>query len=262
MNNKIGYVLSGGGARGFAHLGVLKLLEEIGLKPFAIAGTSAGAVAGALYAAGKGPEEIHKLMKNNKYFGWSSIAWMKEGIFSMESLKKALKAAIGENDFDALKIKLFVAATDINKGESVIFSRGKLFEAVIASSSVPVVFEPVKMGDKLLVDGGVLNNFPVEPLTQICDIIIGSYVNKMDDGMGNSSVTRAVNIIDRCFHLAISHSVYSKVNKCDVFIESPLHSFDMYDVKQADRIFDIGYKTALQHKEKLEELANYNPQKN
>jgi NTE family protein len=252
---KIGYVLSGGGARGFAHLGVLKLLEELHIKPYAIAGTSAGAIAGALYAAGKSAEEIHALMKKSNIFGWNNIAWRKKGFFTMDVLKKSLSNLIGKNDFDVLQTKLFVAATDLIKGESVIFSKGKLFESVIASASVPVVFEAVKMDNRLLVDGGVLNNFPVEPLTKICDTIIGSYVNKMDDGLGNASVFRTVNIIDRCFHLAISNSVYSKVNKCDVFIESPLHEYDMYDVKQADKIFEIGYQTALQHKEKIQRLV-------
>jgi NTE family protein len=106
-----------------------------------------------------------------------------------------------------------------------------------------------------LVDGGVLNNFAIEPLEKICDIIIGSYVNKMADGINPQSMSGTKNIIDRCFHLAISNSVYTKVNKCDVFIESPLHVFDMYDVKQADKIFKIGYNTALQHKEKLMSLT-------
>ncbi len=251
MANTIGYVLSGGGARGFAHLGVLKLLEELGIIPYAVAGTSAGAVAGALYAAGSSPEAILQLMKNNNYFGWSNFLWHKEGFFSMKAMEKTLRDAIETDDFDALKIKLFVAATDLVKGESVILSKGKLIEAVIASASIPVVFEPVVIGEKILVDGGVLNNFPLEPLEKICDIIIGSYVNKMADGINTQSLSGTKNILDRCFHLAISNSVYTKVNKCNVFIESPLYMFDMYDVKQADKIFEIGYNTALQHKDKL-----------
>lgn len=252
---KVGYVLSGGGARGFAHLGVIKYLEELGIKPYAIAGTSAGAIVGALYSAGKRPEEILGLMKNSNYFGWTNITWRKAGFFSMDVLRKLLQDTIGENNFSVLKTKLFVAATDLNKGEAIIFSEGKLFEAVIGSASIPVVFEPVVLNNALLVDGGVLNNFPLEPLTGICDAIIGSYVNKMNDGIGKNSSSQKVNIIDRCFHLAISSSVYSKVNQCDVFIESPLHTFDMYDVKQADKIFEIGYNTAKQFNEALINLA-------
>lgn len=246
--NKIGYVLSGGGARGFAHLGVIKYLEELGIKPYAIAGTSAGAIAAAFYAAGKSPEEILTLLKNNSYFGWSNLLWRKNGFFSMQVFHQLLKDAIRTDDFDAVKIKLFVAATDLVKGESVIFSSGKLFEAVMASASIPVVFEPVIIGDKLLVDGGVLNNFPVEPLKKICEVIIGSSVNKSTESLTATSPISTKNIIDRCFHLAIASSVTSKMNSCDVFIESPLHSFNMYDVKQADKIFEIGYKETAKYK--------------
>lgn len=256
MAKKIGYVLSGGGARGFAHLGVIKLLEELGIKPYAIAGTSAGAITGALYAAGKSPDEILQLMKRNNYFGWSNILWRSKGFFSMTLMYKLLADAIGKNDFDALRLKLFVAVTDLAKGESVILSTGKLFESVVASASVPVVFGPVAIGDMLLVDGGVMNNFPVEPLLKICDFIIGSHVNKMDDGITTKSPVSNKNIIDRCFHLAISNSVYTKKNACDIFIDSPLHSFDMYDVKQADKIFETGYTTALKQKDKLLELLH------
>jgi NTE family protein len=248
---KIGYVLSGGGARGFAHLGVLKLLEEINVTPYAIAGTSAGAVIGALYAYGKKPEEILSLMKDNISLGWSNIAWRKKGFFTMDALKKLLSDTIKVNDFNILKTKLYLAATDLIKGESVIFSSGQLFEVVVASATVPVIFEPVKLGNKLLVDGGILNNFPIEPLTKKCDVIIGSYVNKVEEGIKKNSFLETANILDRCFHLAIANSVYAKLNKCDVFIEVPLHEFGMYDVKEADKIFEIGYKTALQYQEKL-----------
>jgi NTE family protein len=248
---KFGYVLSGGGVRGFAHLGLLKFLEELHIQPYAISGTSAGAIVGVLYAAGKTPEEILELMKKNNLFGWGNIIWNKSGFFSMKTLKKVLKDTIKEDDFEAVKIKLFVATTDLNNNEVVYLSKGELFKAVIASASIPVLFEPVTMGDKILIDGGLLNNLPVEPLEDICDVIIGSYVNKVEGGVGNASFFKPFNILERCFHLAIARSVYSKVHKCHVFIEASLHDFDMYGVKQADQIFEIGYETALKHKDEL-----------
>ena len=248
---KIGYVLSGGGARGFAHLGVLKFLDEVGIRPFAISGTSAGAIIGALYASGKGPEEILKLMKNNNYFGWSNILWNKAGLFSTDVFKAALHKEITEDSFEALKIKLYVAATDLNKGSSVIFSEGPLFASVLASASVPILFEPVKINDQVLVDGGLLNNFPVEPLIGVCDVIIGSHVNKLMTGLTDTSIFKTFNVIERCFHIAIAHTVYEKVRMCDLFIEPSLHLFDMYDVKHADQIFEIGYETAFQRKEEI-----------
>ena len=251
---KIGYVLSGGGARGLAHLGVIKLLEELGLKPFAIAGTSAGAIAGALYASGKNPAEILSLFKNTSLFGWTNIAWQKDGFFSMDVLRKLLKENILTDDFNSLPTKLYIAATDLIEGKSVIFSEGSIINAVIASASVPVIFEPVKQEGMLLVDGGILNNFPAEQLTDTCDVIIGSCVNKIEKGVDNTSFFKTKNILDRCFHLAIANTVYSKVNLCDVFIDIPLHGFDLYDIKMADTIFEIGYKTALLHKNELLEL--------
>jgi len=253
---KIGYVLSGGGARGFAHLGVIKLLEEIGIKPYAIAGASVGAVMGALYASGKNSAEVLDILKNNKFFSWSNLSVLKKGFFSMDVLKKILQDNIKKNDFNALGTKLFVAATDLIKGESVILSDGDLFESVIASASIPVVYEPVRYADRLLVDGGVLNNFPVEPLVNICDAIIGSHVNKIENGFQEKHFFKTVEILDRCFHLAISNSVYSKINKCDVFIDIPLQHYNTYDVKNADKIFEIGYKTALLYKEQLLRFTN------
>jgi NTE family protein len=253
---KFGYVFSGGGARGFAHLGLIKLLEELGIKPYAIAGTSVGAVIGVLYAAGKTPMEILQIMKNNTYFGWSNILWRRSGFFSMKALEELLHENVGKDDFDALKVKLFVTATDLVSGHIVIFSKGKLFQPVIASASVPILFKPVIIGDKILVDGGVMNNLPIEPLESICDIIIASHVNKAEEGINKASLVHPFNILERCFHLAIASSVYSKLNRCDLFVEPPLNSFEMYDVKKAQEIFEIGYGNASKHKEKLLSLIN------
>lgn len=256
MNKKIGYVLSGGGTRGFAHLGIIKFLEELSIYPAAISGTSAGSVAGVLYAAGKGPEEILGLMKDNISFGWSNVAWRKKGMFSMDMLRNTLKSIIPEDDFKALKIPFYATATDLNKGVEITFSEGPLFDAVVASSSVPVVFDSIKMGERILVDGGLLNNFPIEPLLKTCDLIIGSYVNKLEEGISNHSSLKIVNYLDRCFHLAISKNVYAKAALCNVFIESPLHMYNMYDIKAASDIFEIGYHTARQHRDELKKLLD------
>ncbi|MBL7761705.1 MAG: patatin-like phospholipase family protein [Sediminibacterium sp.] len=252
---KVGYVLSGGGTRGFAHLGIIQYLEELKIYPHAISGTSAGAIAGSLYAAGKNPSEILQIMKDNISFGWSSINFRQNGFLSMDMLRKVLKNIFVEDDFKTLKIPFHATATDLNKGKEITFSEGPLIEAVIASCSVPVVFNSVQMGNHLLVDGGLVNNFPVEPLLSNCDIIIGSYVNKLEEGISNHSSFKMVNYLDRCFHLAISKNVYAKTHLCDVFIESPLHAYNMYDVKAADAIFEIGYKTAREYGEELNKLV-------
>jgi NTE family protein len=139
----------------------------------------------------------------------------------------------------------------LNKGETILFSEGKMFHTIIASASIPVLFKPTIMGEHVLVDGGLLNNFPIEPLVQQCDVIIGSHVNKVEEGMSSTSLFKTFNILERCFHLAISQAVHSKAGLCDVFIEPSLQPFDMYDIKQAEKIFDIGYQTATTFKKQI-----------
>lgn len=248
---KPGYVLSGGGARGFAHLGVLQFLEEEGLRPAAIAGTSAGAIAAALYAAGQSPKAILTLLKESHYFGWSAIAWQKQALFSLDTLKKVLKKAIPVDDFSALPIPVHVAVTDLKKGESLILSEGKLIEAICASAAVPLLFEPVQRDGRWLVDGGVLNNFPIEPLLDAGLPIIGVHVNRIGEMGHSKQLASASGLIDRCFHLAIAPAVYAKQAQCAVFIDVELEDYAMFDVKNADKIFAAGYEAASRKRNEL-----------
>lgn len=255
MNSGIGYVLSGGGARGFAHLGVLQYLEEAGIRPSAISGVSAGAIAGALYAGGLTPEAILKLLQGSQYFGWSSFAWQRRAIFTLEVLKKLLIQAIPEDDFSALKIPFFAGATDILTGEPLCISSGNLSSAVCASAAVPLIFEPVQWGTHLLVDGGVMNNFPVEPLADKYSKLIGVHVNKLEPVNDTKQLKSPSVLIDRCFHLAIASSVYEKAAKCDIFIDVPLQHIPMFDIKQARKIFDAGYAAAKEQAIAIKQLS-------
>jgi NTE family protein len=250
-----GVVLSGGGVRGFAHLGLLQALEELNIKPDAISGVSAGAIVGALYAAGHSPQTIRDILKKNSYFGWSSFLLNKDGLFSMKALRKVLQTYIPDNSFESLHKKLFITATDFANNEAITFSKGSLIDTVIASSSVPAIFEPVKIGDHLLVDGGLLNNFPVEPLENKCNLLIGCNVNFIPKGLGNGKRIGKMNLIEKCFHMAIASVVYSKVEKLDLFIEPDLHEFGMFDVTKADLIYETGYQATMKHKNKLLSLA-------
>ena len=253
--NKIGLVLSGGGARGFAHLGFLKVLEELQVKPYAISGVSSGAIFGALYAYGKSPDEILALAKKYSYFGISNLLWRKEGLFSMETIRKILTENIPENSFEALKIPLYVNATDFLHNKTIFFSSGELINPLIASASFPVLFEPVQIENSKLVDGGLLDNLPVEPLVDLCDKIIGSHVNRLENITDiNIKFSKAV-MIERCFHLAIANSVYSKVRFCDIFIEPRLTSFGLLRMKNIEQIFEIGYQTALKEKDQILRLV-------
>lgn len=243
MQHKIGIVLSGGGARGIAHLGILKALEEFGIKPSIISGTSAGAIAGAFYAGGYSLNEIKSIVEKGDFFNISNVLIKKQGFFNMKGFEKMYQHYFPNNSFDALHIPLHVAATDILKGESVYFSSGNLSQALMASSCIPVVFQPLQFNDSYFVDGGVLNNFPIEPLLNTCEIIIGSHVNSIKKEVNEIHMK---DIIDRSFHLALSSSVKDKTNHCHLFIEPPnMSRYSIFDVKKSDEIFNYGYSYTL-----------------
>jgi len=253
MQQKIGIALSGGGARGIAHLGVLKALEEFGIKPSVISGTSAGAIAGAFYAGGYSLHEIKTIVEKSDVFNFSNVLIKKQGLFNMKGFEKMYQTYFPKNSFDDLQIPLYVAATDILKGEINYFSSGNLSQALMASSCIPVVFQPINFNSSYYVDGGVLNNFPVEPLINRCDIIIGSHVNSIKTEVTEIHMS---NIVDRCFHLAMSNSVRDKVHNCQLFIEPPnMSQFSIFDVKKSDEIFDYGYNYTLTLEKEIKQLT-------
>ena len=254
MNKKIGIALSGGGARGIAHLGIIKALEEFGVKPSVISGTSAGALAGAFYAGGYSMEEMMLIIKKGDFFNFSHILFKKQGLFSMKSFEEIILQYFPSNSFEDLSIPLHVTATDVLKGELVYFSSGNLSKSLMASSAIPFVFQPVSYNDSLYVDGGVLNIFPVEPLINKCDIIIGSYVNAIEKEVTEIHLK---NIVDRCFHLALSNSVHNKIEKCTLYIEPPkMTQFGLFDFKKAPDIFTYGYDYCLTLEKKIKDCLS------
>jgi len=253
MKPKIGIALSGGGARGIAHLGILKALEEFGIVPTHISGTSAGAIAGAFYAAGYSIPEIVTILKKGQIFNFSNILIKRQGFFAMKGFNDIYQECFPNNSFEDLNIPLYVTATDILKGELVYFSSGNLSQALMASSCIPLIFQPVNFNDTVFVDGGVLNNFPTEPLMGQCDIIIGSYVNSVKKELDQVHMN---NIVDRCFHLAMKGSVQSKIDSCTLYIEPPnMSQFSLFNLKKSDEIFEYGYQYALTFEKQIKELG-------
>lgn len=251
---KIGLVLSGGGVKGIAHLGLLKALEELGIKPTVISGVSSGAVIGALYAAGYTPMQILSMAKDHSPMSVMAVVLTAGGLFSPEVLKDVLMEALPQNDFALLKIPLFVTATDLNNCSSITFSEGVLNEVIVGSSAVPAVFDPIPHKHFLLVDGGVLNDFPVDCLTGKCDKIIGSQVNKLVNSEG-IKLSR-LQVLERCFHLANAENCASQARLCDILIAPLLTPYNMVEMKYADEIFEIGYQATMAQKEDLLLLIN------
>lgn len=249
----IGLVLSGGGARGFAHLGVAKALEEMGIKPNIIAGASAGAMMGAFISAGFSHDKLLSIAKSASLFSLSHLLFRKVGLFDMKAIEAIYLEHFAHDCFDDLPIPLHVAATDIINCQTVYFSSGKgLAKSIMASSCIPVVFEPIEIDGMQLLDGGILNNFPIEPLIGKCDKIIGVHVNSMD--METKKV-HMKDMLDRSFHLSQSLITKEKSKQCQLFIEPPnMTRFSVLATEAVEEIYEFGYTYTLSLKDQIEEF--------
>jgi len=251
---KIGYALSGGGSRGFAHLGAIQALAEMGVSPSMISGTSAGALLGSLIAQGYTPMEVFEAITKLGLRSYLKFAFNKLGLFTMEKVELLLSEMIPHNSFEGLKIPLVVCATDLVLAEAVFYDKGSLSKPIAASCSIPGIFEPIKWDGRTLVDGGVINNLPIEPLLHECTHIIGVNSTPVASQM---PIQNMKDVLTKCLHMAISRQASEKLQKCTIAIE-PLEivKYDGLDITKAKEIFDWGYSYALKARPEVEKMLN------
>ncbi|CAM2840481.1 patatin-like phospholipase family protein [Flavobacterium frigoris] len=248
FNSKsIGLVLSGGGSKGIAHAGAIKFLEEQNIRPTRIAGTSAGAIVGALYAWGKTPDEILDFFKSVYLFQWRHFTFKKAGLIDSESFKEYFHAIFDNAVLGELKIPTQITATDMVRGRLKIFeSETKISDALLASSAFPGIISPFEINGDLYSDGGILNHFPTDILQGQCENIIGVYVSPIQkiEAKDLNSI-RAVTT--RAFDILSANTNTQKFNICEWVIEpkelSIYSTFEMNKAKM-DAIFKIGYEAA------------------
>ena len=240
---KIGIALSGGGSRGFAHLGALKALNELSIKPAMITGTSAGSLVGAFTAAGYSPDFIFDTIQSLGIMSSLKFAFTRFGLFKMEKVEEIILEYIPHNSFEKLKIPLVVCATDIEASEAVYFSKGELIKPIMASCSIPGIFEPIKFQNRVLVDGGIINNLPIEPLEGICDFIIGINVTPVGNNM---PINSARDVLTKSMYIAIRNKSSEKLKRCDIGIEPPeIETFNGLSMAKAKEIYQLGYEHTL-----------------
>ena len=240
---RVGISLSGGGAKGIAHLGVLQALEECGFKPQVIAGVSAGAIIGALYADGKSPKEICQFFKDSSFFKFVKIVVPKKGVMSTERFYNLLDGFLTAKTFEELQMPLTINATELIEGKNVYFNSGSLVDKIVASSSVPIFLTPKEMEGKVYVDGGIFCNMPAKVIRQDCDILFGVHVNPI---VTEGSIDGMMDVMERVYHLAIQSSTVSEKRACDVVIEPvEARNYGMFDISKTQEIFDIGYRAAM-----------------
>jgi NTE family protein len=247
---KVQLCLSCGGARGFAHLGVIQALSEMGFEFERISATSAGAMAGSFIAAGFAPQDVLELFIKNQLFKMFSSAFNR-GLLKMDGFEKLLQTHLPE-DFNDLKIPFIVGATDLLKGNTVFFSEGKIAPVIMGASSIPGLFKPVSYLDYLLVDGGVLNNLPVEPLKKYQGPIVGVHVNPV--GV-IPAPTSTFAILERSFHLSVFSNTVYREKECALFIEpSGLKYTKVFDYKKAKEIYKAGYEEVVSRADEILEM--------
>jgi len=241
---KIGIALSGGGIKGLCHAGVLKALEEHGIRPGILSGVSSGSVVGALYADGYTPDEIAKLFEDIRFRQMTKIKIPDGGFFSIDAFQDFMFKNLRAKTFEDLKIPLHVVATDLDKGVSVTFSSGKLLEPIIASCSIPVLFCPKVIDGVRYVDGGVLKNFPVSTIRSQCDKVIGINTNPL---VADSYKPTILNVAARSYNFMFKANILHDKELCDLLIEPvDMGNYETFDVDKGREIFELGYRTTKQ----------------
>ncbi len=233
-------VLSGGGARGAAHIGVLRALAENGIRPQAISATSAGALVGALVADGHAPEEVAAFMLKEV----GSISFLRRPIPASKRIEQFLRRHLRSRRFEDLSLPLYVAATDLEHGGQHIIHEGELIPVLMAAMAIPVVFPAVAIEGVFHVDGGLSNNLPVEPFMHRKQDVIAVYVNPLPPFKpGRRSM---IGTLDRVWHLNFREMVTRSAQGCHLFIEPPeLSRFGLFDIRRLAQIEHIGYNYTM-----------------
>jgi NTE family protein len=292
---RIGLVLSGGGAKGIAHVGLIKALEDNHIPIDYITGTSIGAVVGALYATGYSPDEMMELFRSDKFLSWQSghveenyvyyfkrpeatpeFVRFKIGIkdslnFITHLLPKSLinpiqfnyafmemfaaPTATSKGDFNNLFIPFRCVASDVNNKRSVVFGSGDLGDAVRASSAFPFVYKSVKVDSLLLFDGGIYDNFPLQPMFQHFnpDYVIGSVVvNRTEDRQIDEN-----DLIDQLEGIVMQSTRYRlRRQEGGIIIRYELKNVSLLDFKRAEELFQTGYEQGLQYIDSIKQQVN------
>lgn len=239
MKSDCNLVLSGGGTRGYSHIGVIQALLENEISIHAISGSSCGAIIGAFICDGFHPSEVEEiLVKEEPEIGLNySRFW--HNLLSFDNYARVLKQNLRSKTFDTLSKPLYVNLTDLNTGNQTLISEGNLPEVLIATAAIPVLLPACFINGVPYADGGLSNNLPVEPFLNSTGKIIGVHVNPIPDFNPSASVVHG---LDRSMHLLMRSTILKNINSCDVFIEpKALKTHHLFESKKTKDLITIGY---------------------
>lgn len=248
---KYGVAFGGGGARGFAHIGVIKALAQFGIHPEVLSGVSAGSIAAVLYGAGLTPKEMIECFAESQKFGdFTEFAIPTAGFFRLDKFGKLLESWLPVKNLEELKIPTIVCATNFDKGSSIGWCKGEIIPRVLASCSIPIIFRPIVINGYHYVDGGVLRNLPAWAIRDYCKFLIGSNCSPLDRSYKYKQ--SILDIAERSFQLMSKSNVLQDIKLCDCIImpQSMSHS-KTFDLSSLKKNVEIGYETACRALEKI-----------
>ena len=243
---KIGLALGGGAARGFAHVGVIQVLEEAGISPVLVTGTSAGSLVAALYASGKNGAQLQKVaesMDESTIADWT-LPFFGRGVLRGEALAKYVNAQVGQKLIEAMPLPLGIVATDLNSGNDMLFQRGDTGTAVRASSAVPAVFTPVKINGYDYVDGGLSSPVPVRAARKMgAELVIAVDISSPPEG---SSANGTIEILLQTFSIMGKSINGFELKDADVVVRPVLTGVSSSDFSSRKRSIEAGRQAMLQ----------------
>jgi len=250
-SKSIGLVLSGGGVRGMAHIGLIRALNTYGISANSVAGSSVGALVGALYANGNTVEDMLAFFKETPLFKYNFLTLVKSGFIDTDRYFNIFKGYFPEDSFEALDRQLHVVATNLQKAEQRFFTGGELIRPLLASAALPPLFSPLELDGELYADGGIMNNFPMEPVKDKVDFIIGSNVSVVGE-LQKKDLKNSIQLTGRVTGLMIYAINKQKLIACDFLMEyEGLESIGVLDRKGLEKAYQIGYEQSSRQLEKF-----------
>nr|QRD81092.1 lipolytic protein [uncultured bacterium] len=249
---KIGLALGSGAARGLAHIGVLQVLEENGIVPDYIAGSSIGAVVGALYAAGVSPKMMEGIAQNLDMKKYYDVNVPRHGFIKGHRIEELIKLLTRDREFGELNIPLTVTAVDLKTCQLIELNEGKVYRAVRASISIPGIFTPVEWGDYILVDGGLLARVPVDTVKRMgADVVIGVDVGFRGQ---HRPPVNILEVILQSLEVMELEILKNNVQRGDVIIYPDVSSVHPFFFDEVDRCIQAGRKATLEAMDRIKSL--------
>jgi len=272
---KIGIAFGAGGARGIAHLLMIEALEELGVKPYIISGSSIGSVVGAFYAAGFSSKEMKEildqlinpksdsvfdfLLKSDivKLFTMFDPQFIKSGFIKGDKFQKYMETHLKVSKFEELMVPLKIVATDYWKKEEVVFDKGELIQPIKASYSLPGLFTPVKIKNKILIDGGAVNPLPFDLIKNHCDITIAIDVTAVK-AQSDKDIPPTFDSIFTTYQTMQNSIIKERLKflKPDIYIKPEIYDVRVFDFVKADSIFEQATPAKEELKRQLDKLLN------